>query len=145
MPSEAVNAVTRSEWRELGFFYEFQLETNAWRLVGSKGGLLGFAKLIRRYIESPRNHALSEHEHFGPYMYLKVCTWKEAEINSHSIAGTISDLKRLADLIEQALWGATPGESREIATKYEPSSPCRLILEVREDSFDPATADPGCW
>jgi hypothetical protein len=69
---------TRREWRELGFFYDRDDVSKEWRLVGSREGLRHFAGLLRAYVADPRNEMKSEHEHYGPYMYLEVMTWPEA-------------------------------------------------------------------
>jgi hypothetical protein len=73
-----------------------------------------------------------------------VGTWSHPEINTHWIAGTIPDLERLADLIEQSVAQTRIGQFADVGTQYAPSAPCKLVLEVREDGFDPAAADPGC-
>jgi hypothetical protein len=78
MPSNVVNEKTRGEWRALGFFYEVNHEAKVWTLVGSRAGLLCFSDALRAYVADPRNALESEHEHYGPYMYLKVMTWPEA-------------------------------------------------------------------
>jgi hypothetical protein len=80
MPSDSVNEMTRSEWRELGFFYERDDEARAWRLVGSGGGLGGFCSLLEQYASDPRMARTSEHEHYGPYAYLKLVTWPDAGV-----------------------------------------------------------------
>jgi len=142
-PSEATNQATREEWRELGFFYECTDEPPCWRFVGSAAGLAKLVKLLDAYVRNPRNAALSEHEHYGPYMYLKVQTSESPEIDSQSIRGTLADLARLRDLVANGLRGLHPGQSRAIGPEYSPAVSLPLRLELREPEFDPASADPA--
>ncbi len=69
-----VDDATRREWRELGFFYDYDEKQACWRLVGAQAGLLKFCELLRQYADNPKNDKLSEHDHYGPYSYLKVMT-----------------------------------------------------------------------
>jgi hypothetical protein len=142
MPSPATNASTTREWRELGFFYDTNKSESAWNLIGSRSGLLGFARLLRDYAANPHLAPISEHEHYGPYFYLKVVTWHEPRITEEDIRGTQIDIRRLAELIERGLVSVDVGQSFEIDTDYSPRNEFRLRLHVREDEFDPASADP---
>jgi hypothetical protein len=141
MPSDATNEATRREWRELGFFYYLDDASREWRVTGSRSGLLRLRDLLLAYVADPRNRAESEHEHYGPYMYLEVMTWSEAGFDGHAIRGTLSDLERLARIIEAEVNHAAPGATIRIREEFSASSPYSLVLEVREDEFDPATAD----
>ena len=140
-PSEATNQATRDEWRELGFFYERTDEPPRWRFVGSAAGLANLVKLLDAYVRDPRNETISEHDHYGPYMYLKVQTSESANIDSQSIRGTLADLARLRDLIADGLRDLRPGQSLAIAPEYSPAVSFPLRLELREPEFDPASAD----
>jgi hypothetical protein len=142
MPSDAVNKVTRREWRELGFFYIRDDQARNWKLTGSRAGLLHFRDALLSYVADPRNELKSEHEHYGPYSYLEVMTWPEAGFDGHAIRGPLADLARLAKLIEAKLATASPGSSLVIQEEFAADSPYALILDLREDGFDPATADP---
>lgn len=130
------------EWRDLGFFYDRDDGAKVWRLTGSRVGLLRFRDTLLSYVADPRNATKSEHEHYGPYSYLKVMTWPEAAFDKEAIRGPLVDLARLAKLIESKLATATPGSSVLIRTEFAPESPYTLILDLREDGFDPAAADP---
>jgi len=144
MATPAVNALTRKEWRDLGFFYDRDDENRRWRLVGSRAGLAGFCQLLGKYVANPRNAQVSEHDHYGPYGYLKVMTWTEAAVNDDAIAGRLEDLSRLSALLEGRLAAASAGQSFEIGREYAPGSGYGLEVQVAEDGFDPASADPGC-
>jgi len=139
--SEATRQATRREWRELGFFYERDDEAKEWRLVGSRTGLLEFRDLLLAYVVNPRNEQQSEHEHFGPYAYLEVMTWPEAGFDDHAIRGSLSDLARLASLVEDKLTSAAIGSQISIRAEFAFSSSYTLVLDVREDGFDCAAAD----
>jgi hypothetical protein len=141
MPSDEVNKKTREEWRDLGFFYDGDDDAKVWKFIGSRKGLLTFPDTLRAYVADPRNALESEHEHYGPYMYLKVMTWPEAAFANDAIRGSLTDLARLAALVEAKLAGSQPGSAVRIHDEFAADSPYALVLEVREDGFDPATAD----
>jgi len=142
VPSDATNRATRQEWRKLGFFYNRDDQAKLWRLIGSRSGLLRLRDALLAYAAEPLNADKGEHEHYGPYMYLEIMTWPEAGFDDHAIRGPLQDLKSLATIIENKLLTAQPGETVRIQTEFAANSPYALILEVREDGFDPAEADP---
>jgi len=141
-PSEETNRATREEWRELGFYYVTEEEPPGWRFVGSSTGLERLVSLLDEYVRDSRKTTVSEHEHYGPYMYLKVQTSEAPEIDSHSIRGSLADLARLRDLIAGALRAHGPGQSFVIGPEYAESVTFPLRFQVREAGFDPAVADP---
>jgi hypothetical protein len=69
-------------------------------------------------------------------------TWPEAGFDNHAIRGPLTDLARLANLIEAKLVTARPGSSVRIQEEFAADSPYALVLDLREDGFDPATEDP---
>ena len=92
------------EWRELGFYYDFIDHLNQWRFFGSRQGLLNFVKLLDDYVSNPNNYQLFEHEHYGPSMQLKIITLEDQNvINDNAIGGTINDLKKLRNLLEDKI------------------------------------------
>jgi hypothetical protein len=141
-PPENINRLTRTEWRELGFFYDFDEAHARWRLVGSRNGLFKFRDLLLAYTNDSRNQSLAEHEHYGPYNYLTIRTWSETNISADGIEGTLDDLKRLAQLVEEKLQMISDGSTFILSTEFASNSAAILQFEVREDSFDPASADP---
>jgi hypothetical protein len=142
MSSEATNRATRREWRELGFFYDRDDQNKLWKLTGSRSGLLRFRDVLLSYVADPRNALKSEHEHYGPYSYLEVMTWSEAGFDDHAIRGPVAALARLAALIEAKLSTARVGSTVRIQEEFAADSPYALVLDLREDGFDPAAADP---
>ena len=62
------------EWRALGFYYDCddRRDVNQWRFYGSKPGLQNVVSLLEKYTANPHNDTLSEHDHYGPYSYLKI-------------------------------------------------------------------------
>jgi hypothetical protein len=131
----------RFDWRELGFYYGSDELLKERRLVGSREGLLRFAALLRRYVADPRNAVKSEHEHYGPYMSLEVMTWPEAGMDDHAIQGPLTELERLAGLVERKLDGLQPGNEVRIREEFAPSAAYALVLELRDDGFDPSSMD----
>ncbi len=143
MLTDNVNAATKREWQELGFFYESDDAGREWRMVGSKNGLLRFAELLWKYSENPGNKKISEHNHYGPYMYLKIMTWTEPLITKSDIRGTLLDFGKLADLISSKIKSSRPGEILVIDKEYSQKNEFVLKLFVKEHGFDPAKADPA--
>jgi hypothetical protein len=68
-------------------------------------------------------------------------TWPEARFDGHAIRGPLADLARLAKLIEAKLSVVRPCSYVLIREEFAVDSPYSLVLDVREDRFDPATAD----
>lgn len=141
-PSQATNTATRKEWRELGLYYETDHARKLWRFAGSREGLLGFAALLDEYVSDPGNTRQSEHEHYGPYQYLKVMTWPEPGIDESSIHGSLEDLARLAALLRVKLEGLAPGSQVVVGPEYAPNMEYSLLFEIMADGFDPASVDP---
>lgn len=135
--------VTRQDWRDLGFYYtQDDAPRAAWRIVGSTAGLAAFLAKLVDYVACPSNARLGAHEHFGPYLYLKVMTSNDAGIDADRIHGSLADLSRLANLVREALARAKPGALVALGRDYLERPSYELLLDVREDDFDPASADP---
>lgn len=141
-PSETTNKATREEWRELGFYYETDDSRKIWRFVGSLEGLLGLPAILDQYVADPRNTLKSEHEQYGPYMYLKIMTWPEAGIVAGSIHGRLEDLSRLAELLRLKLQEQEAGSEVIVNEAYTPDYEYSLLFEVMQKGFDPASVDP---
>jgi hypothetical protein len=141
-PSEHTNQLTRNEWRDLDFYYDFDKRLGRWRLVGSRSGLLHFRDLLIAYANDPRRHHLAEHAHYGPYFYLTIRTWKEPAITPDGIMGTLADIRRLAQLVEKKLQHTSVGSTFIIDTEYASNNAATLQCELQAEGFDPASADP---
>lgn len=144
MRSEAANEATRQAWRALGFFCDLNHETKEWRIVGSVKGLKKFATELRMYASNSENDRTSEYAHFGPHMNLEVGTWHQTEITDHWIAGPLTELLRLATFIERSVQENVIGKRIALRSSFSPMSQYELILDVRNDAFDPALADLTC-
>ena len=131
----------KRKWRELGFYCELDNEKRIWTLTGSRAGLLYFPDLLLGYVNEPRHASDREREHYGPYGTLEVMTYPDAGFDGHAIRGSLSDLTRLAELVEAKLASAQPGEPISIREEYAENSLYTLVLDVRPDGFDPASAD----
>jgi len=134
---------TRREWRELGFFYDRDDASKEWRLVGSREGLRRFSDPLRSYASDPRNEVKSEHEHYGPYMYLEVMTWPEAGIDDHAIRGPLNAIDDLASLVDAKVAAMKPGGNVRIGEDFAAGTPYTLVLDLRQDDFDPSSLDPN--
>ena len=144
MANEAAKEATRQAWRELGFFCGLDKAAKEWRIVGSVKGLKRFASEIRKYASNPVNARLSEYTHFGPAMNLEVGTSHQAEITDQWIAAPLTDFLRLAVLIDRSVQANMVGKHIALRANFSPMAPYELILDVREDAFDPASADATC-
>lgn len=138
---ESIKERTRAEWRELGFFYDRDDELKEWRIVGDRTGLLRFASVLREYATDPRNTGKSEHEHYGPYMYLKLMTWPEPGLDGDSVHGPLDHLARLASIVESKVAGLSTGNPARIREEFATTSEYSLVLELRDIGFDPAAED----
>ena len=144
MPNEAAHEVTRRAWRELGFFCGKNDAAKEWRIVGSVAGLRKFAAEIRAYASNLANDRLSEYTQLGPAMNLEIGTSHQTEITEQWIGGTLVDLLRLATFIERSTQANVVGKCVALRSNFSPMAPYELILDVRDDAFDPASADPTC-
>jgi hypothetical protein len=135
------NEATRRAWRELGFFCGRDKAAKEWRIVGSVKGLRKFASEIRAYASNPAHDRLSEYTHFGPAMNLEIGTSHQTEITEQWIGGPLVDLLRLATLIERSAQANVVGKRIALRSNFSPMSPYELILDVRDDAFDPGLAD----
>ena len=141
MPNEAAKESTRRAWRELGFFCDRNDAAKEWRIVGSVKGLKKFASEIRKYASNPANDRLSEYTQFGPAMNLEIGTSHQTEITEQWIGGPLADLLRLATLIERSAQDNVVGKRIALRASFSPMAPYELILDVRDDAFDPALVD----
>jgi hypothetical protein len=141
--TEIGDKLIKDAWRDLGIYYDFdnRMSVNQWRFYGSEKGLKDFASLILEYAENPDSVHLSEHEHFGPYRYLKIMTWDTAVIKREYIAGTVEDLKRLSQLILDKLSGSGAGQTFTIDKDYGYENTATTKFFVMSDDFDPASMD----
>lgn len=144
MANEAANEATRRAWRKLGFFCGRNDAAKEWRIVGSVKGLRKFAAEIRTYASNPANDRLSEYTHFGPAMNLELGTSRQPEISEQWIGGPLMDLLGLATLIERSVQANVVGKSIALRANFSPLSAYELILDVRDEAFDPASADSTC-
>ena len=134
---------TRNEWRALGFYYD--KDDRKWSFIGDKAGLLRFVQLLLDYANDPANEGLSEHKHYGPYMYLEIMTASERSIDGHAISGRLKDLNCLASIIEKTLTNCKPRDKFAIGAEYTPEAKLDLEFQVKEDGFDPSSIDPMEW
>ncbi len=97
------------------------------------------------YISDSRNEKFGEHQHFSPYMYLTVVTSNEAKITDYGIFGSLIDLERLANIIRDKLKDSDVGNVFQIDSEYSKSNEAKLVFEIKEENFDPASADNFLW
>ena len=131
----------KQQWRRLGFFCELDDQKRVWTLTGSRAGLLYFPDLLLGYVNDPQNASDRAQKHYGPYGSLEIMTYPDPGFDGNAIRGSLDDLTRLAELIEAKLATAEAGSPIVIREEFAPNSPYSLVLDVRADGFDPASAD----
>ncbi len=140
-PAALTDEQIKQQWRKLGFFCELDDQKRSWTLTGSRAGLLYFSDLLLGYVNDPENATDGVRKHFGPYGSLEIMTWADAGFDGNAIRGSLDDLTRLAGLVEERLVTAEPGSPIQIREDFAANSPYSLLLDVRADGFDPASAD----
>ena len=140
-PSD-LNELIRNEWRALGFYYDRDDDSREWQLSGSREGLLNFSRLLTRYADNPQNDSKSEHDHFGPHMYLKIMTWPDAGIGRNAIHGTLDDLRRLGMIVRDTIGSMEVGETARIQKQFVAAAEYAIVLNARGDDTDPSVMDP---
>jgi hypothetical protein len=138
---ELTEDAIKQKWRELGFFCELDNEKRTWTLTGSRAGLLYFPDLLLGYVNDPANATDGDHKEYGPYGSLEIMTWRDAGFDSKAIRGSLMALTHLAELVEIKLASAEAGTPIPIREEFAPESRYTLLLDVRADGFDPASAD----
>lgn len=137
--SRDLTPVTGEQWRRLGFYHQLDMDQLTWSIWGTRAGLNGFARLLRRYAESAGADTRGEPFPVGPYGDLQIRLWDRPGIDDDSIYGNADDLKRLADLVEERLADAQPRSEIVIGTEYAADVEYSLGLQIMEDDFDPGT------
>jgi hypothetical protein len=140
-PAALTEDQIKQQWRKLGFYCELDDQNKSWTLTGSRAGLLYFPDLLLGYVNDPENASDRAQKHYGPYGSLDVMTYPEAGFDAHAIRGSLDDLTRLAELVSEKLATAEPGAPIQIREEFAPASPYKLVLDIRADGFDPASAD----
>jgi hypothetical protein len=108
---------------------------------GSKAGFDRFASLLIDYAKDPVNKMLSEHEHYGPYHYLKVTTSNQNRITKDMFEVTIPGAVRLAEQIRKGTYSHSPGQTFSIGEDFGTDNTASTLFFVINDSFDPPTLD----
>ena len=135
-----VDDIVQNEWRSLGFYYDRDDELHAWRLMGTREGLMRFPKLLRAFAGEPKNQAKSEHGHYGPHCYLKVMSWPDPGVGRNAIHGTPGDLVKLAEIAELTIRELQTGEIAEISEQYVGTAEYKLELHCVSEK-DPSSLD----
>jgi len=131
------------EWRELGFYYDLDERGTVpqWRFFGSKAGFQAFSSLLRKYADNPVNNNLSEHEHYGPYFYLKVTTSDQKRITADRFEVTIQGARQLAEIISTKTLEHVPGQTFSIDAEFGSDNTASTLFFLMHESFDPASLD----
>ena len=132
----------KTEWRELGFYYDREDKTKEWLFQGDRKGLLKLANLFRNYGKKEKNRSQFEHDHYGPYMYFKLQTvLEEKGFDKNAIYGDLEDIIELGDIVERKVKKMNIGDNESLRSEYCPESDYDLKLILEPDGFDPVSAD----
>lgn len=139
---DIINA-TIQEWRDLGFHYDRDDDRRLWTIKGSISGIGRFSEILRQFSADARNDLPFEHDHYGPYMYLKIMNVPDERVfDSNAICAPRRDFAQLADLIDARLSSASSGDTFDIRHEFAPDSDYELRLIIADDYFDPGLYDP---
>jgi hypothetical protein len=137
--SQKTRLATIRDWRKLGFYYELNELKRRWEFRGSREGLTKLGEVLIAYAEKHDELCDSDHEHYGPYMYLKVMTRDEMAFTKQGIEGPAEKIGELGRAIVKQTAELRPVAMVVIDSPVEGG--CTLALMVQEDGFDPAAAD----
>lgn len=138
-----IATATIREWRDLGFHYDRDDDRQVWTIRGSIAGIKRLSDLVRQFSRDARKDVPFEHDHYGPYMYLKIMNVpNERGFSGNAIFAPRRDFSLLADLIETRLRVASPGDIFNLRDDFAPNSKCELRIVIADDDFDPALYDP---
>ena len=79
----------------------------------------------------------------GPYGDFRIRVWERPGIDEESIYGPASDLRRLGHLLESRLAAVQPNQEFALGDEYTADVEYRLVFDVREETFDPASVVPA--
>ena len=131
---------TREEWRELGFWYDYDQQARRWILRGTARGLDGLADAIERHATHPQAKNIGEHTHYGPYMYFTVTTWPELMIAERGLFGLPAQLLEISRSIRALVRPAAPVRI-PLFTKLRSEDGSTAVFYLEPDGYNPASSD----
>ena len=134
---------TGNEWRALGFYHEPDQAHRLWRLVGSVSGLRTIVRMLVSQADKAGDGTTPAALVVGPFNDFSIRIWERAGIDDESIHGSADDLRRLSEIIEQKLGGASEGVEIAIGDEYATDLEYTLLITVRDEEFDPASQVPA--
>jgi hypothetical protein len=144
MNKVAIEAV-KDEWRKLGYYFELNKDEKKWVFISSKNGIEKFIDQIKDYIQNETNKDIGEHDHWGPYGDLKIMTTSVPQITNGFIGGNCTSFLELTELIEKNIKKITINESFFIQEEYVKDARTGIEFVIKDDDFDPASADKQLW
>jgi len=143
--SERLKNITKEDWRMLGFYYDRDDFTKKWIFIGSKNGLEQFAINIEKYAINIKNSQIGEHDHIGPYSYLKIMTSDTFKITKNSICGSLNNLLKLSEKIKEKIKESKENDVFAIDSQFCEECEYSLEFSVKEYGYDPALSDKQLW
>lgn len=138
-----IDEMIKTEWRELGFYYDRDDGLQEWLLYGSRNGLMKFVQILNEYANESNNDCIGNDAHYGPYSYLKICTWENPSFSKDNIGGPILSLKKLAALISEKLLCSGIGDKIIFDKEFSNTNTYKFILVIMPNDFDPISKDPN--
>ncbi len=139
---EKTAEITRRAWRELGFWYDCDVDGKRWVFRADRKGVAAFAAEVRRFLDSAECNEVGEHAHLGPFSNLRLIRAEAPAVGWRGIAGRRENFEELARELDQ-LAGDSVAGNHSLAAGLANGDSYRLVLVLEEDGFDPATADRG--
>ena len=143
--TDKLRKITIEEWRQLGYYYNKDDVAKQWILTASPCGLGNFVNQLRTYAADPTSAIDGEHDHWGPYMYLKVLTWPTPGMDANAIHGRPEALEKLAAIVNGKLFDENIGKVVTIREEYSADCEYALVLRIRDYGTDPSREDKQLW
>jgi hypothetical protein len=137
---DRIASLAREGWRELGFWYECDVNRKCWVFRADRKGVREFAAAVRQFLDEPESQQIGEHVHLGPYSNLRLMTATAPQVSWRGIAGRRADFERLAEELERVA-GGNANERQVLGEAWASGDSYRMILTVEEDGFDPASPE----
>ena len=137
-------AAIPDQWRALGFYFTFDVQSRVWLVAGSRAGLLKFCQMLTDYASIARAQHLPGFQRLGPRQDMKLTMAKSPQVLRDGLHGRPEDFERLANIIKSTLPSGQAtillaSTFSNIVAPYQ----VELVFRVGPDDFDPGIDGPA--